>query len=43
LFKKRYFARLWEETTIAAGLDKVIRGSGQPALSDLRGTTVTLL
>jgi len=46
-FKKRYFARLWEETTIAARLDKVMLPGFADSMSlhfhDLRGTTVTLL
>jgi integrase len=46
-FKKRYFARLWDETTAAAGLEKVtLPGFEEPVrlhFHDLRGTTVTLL
>ena len=46
-FKKRYFARLWDETTVAAGLEKVtLPGFEEPVrlhFHDLRGTTVTLL
>ena len=45
--KKRYFARLWEEATIKAGLrEVVIPGSEQTVVlhyHDLRGTAVTLL
>ena len=45
-FKKRYFARLWEETTIAVGLDKIVLSGFADSVSlhfhDLRGTTVTL-
>jgi integrase len=46
-FKKRYFARLWDETTIAAGLESItLFGFDEPValhFHDLRGTTVTLL
>ncbi len=46
-FKKRYFARMWEETTTAAGLEGItLPGLDQPVrlhFHDLRGTTVTLL
>jgi integrase len=46
-FQKRYFARLWEETANAAGLDKImLPGFDEPVqlhFHDLRGTTVTLL
>jgi integrase len=46
-FKKRYFARLWRETVIKAGLQAVLLpGSDQPVelhFHDLRGTAVTLL
>ena len=46
-FKKRYFARLWDETATAAGLEKVTLPSfDEPVrlhFHDLRGTTVTLL
>lgn len=46
-FKKRYFARLWDETTIAAGLESItLPGFDKPVqlhFHDLRGTTVTLL
>jgi integrase len=46
-FKKRYFARLWDETAVAAGLEKVtLPGFDEPVrlhFHDLRGTTVTLL
>ena len=46
-FKKRYFARLWDETATAAGLEKVMLPSfDEPVrlhFHDLRGTTVTLL
>lgn len=46
-FKKRYFARLWDETAIAAGLEMVtLPGFDEPVrlhFHDLRGTTVTLL
>jgi integrase len=46
-FKKRYFARLWDETTTAAGLECVtLPGLNEPVrlhFHDLRGTTVTLL
>jgi integrase len=46
-FKKRYFARLWDETAKAAGLESIVLpGLEEPArlhFHDLRGTTVTLL
>jgi integrase len=46
-FKKRYFARLWDETATAGGLASVtLPGFGNPVrlhFHDLRGTTVTLL
>jgi integrase len=46
-FKKRYFGRLWEERTTAAGLQLVtLPGFDAPVrlhFHDLRGTTVTLL
>jgi integrase len=46
-FKKRYFARLWEDTMASAGLEKVtLPGFDEPVqlhFHDLRGTTVTLL
>ena len=46
-FKKRYFARLWDEAMTRAGLQSVtLPGSDQPVelhFHDLRGTTVTLL
>jgi integrase len=46
-FKKRYFARLWEEAMTKASLQSVmLPGSEQPVelhFHDLRGTTVTLL
>jgi integrase len=46
-FKKRYFARLWEEAMTKAALQSVtLSGSEQPVelhFHDLRGTTVTLL
>ena len=46
-FKKRYFSRLWEETTSAAGLETIrLPGFDEPVrlhFHDLRGTTVTLL
>ena len=47
-FKKRYFARLWDETATDAGLESRSRSpdSTQPVrlhFHDLRGTTVTLL
>jgi integrase len=46
-FKKRYFARLWDETATAAGLGRMmLPGFDQPVrlhFHDLRGTTVTLL
>jgi len=44
-FKKRYFARLWDETATAAGLESItLPAFDQPVrLHDLRGTTVTLL
>jgi integrase len=46
-FKKRYFARLWDEAMTRAGLQSVIlSGSDRPVelhFHDLRGTTVTLL
>jgi integrase len=46
-FKKRYFARLWDEARTKAGLQSVmLPGSDQPVelhFHDLRGTAVTLL
>ena len=46
-FKKRYFARLWDETATAAGLEGItLPGFDEPVrlhFHDLRGTTVTLL
>ena len=46
-FKKPYFARSWDETTVAAGLKEVMLPGFdervQLHLHDLRGTTVTLL
>jgi integrase len=46
-FKKRYFSRLWDEATTAAGLETItLPGFDQPVqlhFHDLRGTTVTLL
>jgi len=46
-FKKRYFARLWDETATAAGLENItLPALDQPVrlhFHDLRGTTVTLL
>jgi integrase len=46
-FKKRYFNKLWNETTIKAGLRSVLLpGSAQPVelhFHDLRGTAITLL
>jgi integrase len=46
-FKKRYFARLWDETATAAGLESItLPGFDEPVrlhFHDLRGTTVTLL
>jgi len=46
-FKKRYFARLWDETATAAGLETItLPGFDAPVrlhFHDLRGTTVTLL
>ena len=46
-FKKRYFARLWDQTTTAAGLESIaLPGHDKPVrlhFHDLRGTTVTLL
>ena len=46
-FKKRYFARLWDESTTAAGLQNItLPGFDEPVrlhFHDLRGTTVTLL
>jgi integrase len=46
-FKSRYFARLWENSTLAAGLETVmLPGSEDPVglhFHDLRGTAVTLL
>ena len=46
-FKKRYFARLWDETATAAGLKSITLSEfDQPVqlhFHDLRGTTVTLL
>jgi integrase len=46
-FKKRYFARLWDEAMTKAGLQSVmLPGSDQPVelhSHDLRGTAVTLL
>jgi integrase len=46
-FKKRYFARLWDEAMKAAGLQRVqLPGTDAPVdlhFHDLRGTAVTLL
>ncbi len=46
-FKKRYFARLWDETAKAAGLESIalpgLEESVRLHFHDLRGTTVTLL
>jgi integrase len=46
-FKKRYFARLWDESMKAAGLQRVkLPGMDEPVnlhFHDLRGTSVTLL
>jgi integrase len=46
-FKKRYFARLWDETMTKAGLQSVtLPGVDEPVelhFHDLRGTAVTLL
>jgi len=46
-FKKRYFARLWDQTATAAGLESIaLPGHDKPVrlhFHDLRGTTVTLL
>lgn len=47
-FKARYFGKLWEEATIAAGLDRVpVEGSPGETVGlhfhDLRGTAVTML
>jgi integrase len=46
-FKKRYFARLWDETATTAGLENItLPGFDEPVrlhFHDLRGTTVTLL
>jgi integrase len=46
-FKKRYFARLWDEAMTKAGLQSVsLSGSDKPVelhFHDLRGTAVTLL
>src|SRR5262249_23412230 len=46
-FKKRYFARLWDEAMTKAGLQSLtLLGSDAPVelhFHDLRGTTVTLL
>jgi integrase len=46
-FKKRYFARLWDEMTTAAALESItLPGLDAPVrlhFHDLRGTTVTLL
>jgi integrase len=46
-FKKRYFARLWDEASTDAGLETItLPGFDQPVrlhFHDLRGTTVTLL
>lgn len=46
-FKKRYFARMWDETATDAGLESItLPGFDQPVrlhFHDLRGTTVTLL
>jgi integrase len=46
-FKKRYFARLWDEATAKAGLQSVtLPGSDDPVqlhFHDLRGTAITLL
>ena len=45
-FKKRYFARLWDQTATAAGLESIaLPGHDKPVrlhFHDLRGTTVTL-
>ncbi|ACA15702.1 integrase family protein [Methylobacterium sp. 4-46] len=45
--QKRYFARLWEEATIEAGLDRItLPGLAEPVslhFHDLRGTAVTML
>jgi len=46
-FKKRYFARVWDQTATAAGLESIaLPGHDKPVrlhFHDLRGTTVTLL
>jgi integrase len=46
-FKKRYFARLWDDTTTTAELESItLPGFDKPVrlhFHDLRGTTVTLL
>lgn len=45
-FKARYFGEQWDETTKAAGLDKVAADGGNNVglhFHDLRGTTVTML
>jgi integrase len=46
-FKKRYFAKLWDEAMTKAGLESVsLSGCDSPVrlhFHDLRGTTVTLL
>jgi len=46
-FKKRYFARLWRNTTREAGLDSVLLPASEDPVElhfhDLRGTAVTLL
>ncbi|MGB8092673.1 MAG: tyrosine-type recombinase/integrase [Pseudolabrys sp.] len=46
-FKKRYFARMWDETATDAGLESItLPGFDQPVrlhFHDLRGTTVTVL
>lgn len=46
-FKIRYFSRLWHETMVAAGIDKIkLEGVEEPVslhFNDLRGTAITLL
>jgi integrase len=46
-FKKRYFAKLWDETATAAGLERITLPGWEERVRlhfhDLRGTTVTLL
>ncbi len=46
-FKKRYFCRLWHQTMVAAGIDKIkLEGMEDHVdlhFNDLRGTAITLL